>query len=149
MEFRIFGITFRLSWSFGVDSGSQAQAVISALPPIPVPFLVTPNGTEKALAIMGEHPIAALKTAYAQSLTIARQMLRDGTSREDASGFTALCLGLDILGSKLPFDDIPKDHASAFLPAKVTYRRPSDDGDTAPPLPPKKPRKRGRGNDRD
>lgn len=145
MELRIFGVTFRLFWSFDVDSVSQAQ---TALPPIPIPFLVARNGTADALAILREHPIAALKAAYGQSLTIARQMLRDGMHHQDAPGFAALCLGLDILGAKLPIAGIPKDHHGALLPSMQSRQCLPDEGNTDPILPPK-PKKKDRGNDHD
>ncbi|MBI3445530.1 MAG: hypothetical protein HY055_09265 [Magnetospirillum sp.] len=149
MELRIFGITFRGSWRFGDDPRAQGPVTTPALQPIPVPFAVARTGSADAREILTGHSFATLKAAYGQSLAIARQMLRDGTHCKDASGFAALCFGLDLLGTMLPIDGIPKDHLAALLPGQPLRRRPPDDGDTTPPLPSKKPRKRGRGNDRD
>lgn len=114
--------------------------------PIPVPFAICATEVLEAREMLARRPVAELRTVYGQSLAIARQMVRDGVNPSD---FEALCLGLDLLGLRLPGIKAPECHFTALQPRQSRRRRPLDDSNTDPILLPKKPRKKDRGNDRD
>lgn len=117
--------------------------------PLQIPFVVRANRVHEAREMLARRPVAELRTAYGQSLATAQQMVRDGVNRRDASGFEGLCLGLDLLGIHLPGIKAPECHSIALQPVQPRRRRPLDDGNTDPILPPQKPKRKDRGNDRD
>lgn len=129
------------------DISSDSNVIVEL--PIPVPFAICATEVLEAREMLARRPVAELRTAYGQSLAIARQMVRDGVNRRDASDFEALCLGLDLLGLRLPGIKAPECHFTALQPRQSRRRRPLDDSNTDPILLPKKPRKKDRGNDRD
>jgi len=117
-------------------------------PPLQIPFLVAPTGATEARALLKSYSIADLKATYSQSLAIARKMLGDGTYRQDIPGFTALCFGLDLLGSAIS-TDLSKCHFLDLQRHQSHRKLLADDGTTDVILHPRKPKRKERDDDND